>query len=255
MKVVIIENESLAAEKLTKMLLSYDQQIEVEAVIPSVEEAVDWFQKHPEPDLLLVDIRIDDGLSFEIFQKVPVKSPVIFTTAYDQYAIRAFQVHSIDYLLKPVKYEDLANSLDKLHELKNTFLQPAPQVKMDELMELIRGKKDTYKSRFLVRTGSRITAVKTEEIAYIYTHHKLNQLVTRDGKKYPVDYSLDDLSMMLDPKLFFRVNRQLITQIDAAIGIHPLFKGRIRLDLHPPLDAEVIISSKRAPAFKDWLDK
>lgn len=255
MRVVIIEDELFAAEKLRKMLLIYDSQIQVETIISSVEEAVDWLQTQPEPELLLVDIRIDDGLSFEIFQKVPVKCPVIFTTAYDQYAIQAFQVHSIDYLLKPVQQEKLTASLNKLKELKSNYQQPPKQVNMQEFLSLIREEKETYKSRFLVRLSQKIMAVKTEEIAYIYTHHKLNQLVTHDGKKYPVDYSLDELSTMLDPELFFRANRQLIIHIDAAAEIHPLFKGRIRLELNPPLDEKMIISSKRAPAFKEWLDK
>lgn len=255
MRVVIIEDEFLAAEKLRKMLSTYDAQIQVEVVISSVEEAVSWLQTHPEPELLLVDIRIDDGLSFEIFKKVHVKSPVIFTTAYDQYAIQAFQVHSIDYLLKPVKYDALAKSLDKLKELKKEFPETNPDDKMEALMQFIRNEKETYKSRFMVKTGNKIRAVKTTEIAYFYTHYKLNQLVTRDGKKYPVDYSLDELMMLLDPGLFFRVNRQLITHIDAAVEIQPLFKGRIKIALNPPLDEEVIISSKRAPDFKEWLDK
>ncbi|MFT2009831.1 LytR/AlgR family response regulator transcription factor [Pontibacter sp. 13R65] len=255
MKVVILEDESLAAEKLSKMLLTYDNQIQVLTTLTSVEDAVEWLQANPSPDLLLVDIHLDDGLSFEIFQQVKVQSPVIFTTAYDQYAIRAFQVHSIDYLLKPVQYEKLAQSLDKLKNLQESFQEPAPQLHIEEIVKLLRADNNTYKSRFLVKAGNRIRAIKTTEIAYIYADQKLNLLVTHDGHKYPLDYSLDDLNLMLDPQYFFRVNRQLITHIDSAVEIHPYFKGRLKLELQPALDMEVIISSERTPLFKAWLDK
>src|SRR5690606_33200105 len=147
----------------------------------------------------------------EIFQQVKVQSPVIFTTAYDQYAIRAFQVHSIDYLLKPVQYDKLAQSLDKLRALQENYQEPAPQLNLEELVKLLKAGQATYKTRFLVKAGNRIRAVKTTEIAYIYADQKLNLLVTHDGQKYPLDYSLDDLNLMLDPQYFFRVNRQLIT--------------------------------------------
>jgi DNA-binding LytR/AlgR family response regulator len=255
MRVVIIEDEALAVEKLTKLLQIYDKQLQVEATLTSVDEAVAWLRMHPSPDLLLVDIHLDDGLCFEIFKKVTVESPVIFTTAYDQYAIKAFQVHSVDYLLKPVQYERLAHSLDKFKALQEKFQPSVPQVRLDELAKLIHVDRNTYKSRFLVKAGARIRAVKSDEIAYIYTEQKTNLLVSQNGLRYPVDYSLDDLSLMLDPDLFFRVNRQLIIHIDSAVEIHPYFKGRLKLELHPPLDMEIIISSDRTPLFKVWLDK
>ena len=254
MRVVIIEDEALAAEKITHMLVTYDPHILVAATLSSVSQAIAWLQQHPAPDLLLVDIHLEDGLCFEIFQQVTLTCPVIFTTAYDQYAIRAFQVHSIDYLLKPVQYEKLAHSINKLRGIQQAF-QPPQEAGLAELAKLITAGTAAYKSRFLVKAGARIRAVKTTEIAYIYADQKLNLLITHDGQKYPLDYSLDDLSLMLDPKFFFRVNRQLITHIDSAIEIHPYFKGRLKLALHPPLDTEVIISSERTPLFKAWLDK
>ncbi|ALJ01722.1 LytR/AlgR family response regulator transcription factor [Rufibacter tibetensis] len=255
MRVVIIEDEALAVEKLTKMLLSYDKQLQVEATLTSVDEAVAWLQTHPAPDLLLVDIHLEDGLCFEIFKKVTVDSPVIFTTAYDQYAIKAFQVHSVDYLLKPIQYEKLAQSLDKFKALQARFHPPVPQLRLDDLAKLINADRNTYKSRFLVKAGARIRAIKSDEIAYIFTEQKTNLLVTRDGLRYPVDYSLDELCLMLDTNLFFRVNRQLVIHIDSAAEIHPYFKGRLKLGLYPPLDMEVIISSDRTPLFKEWLGK
>lgn len=255
MKLVIIEDEVPAAEKLTKMLLNYDRKLQVEAVLTSVESAVTWLRDHPAPDLLLVDIHIGDGLCFEIFRRTAVNSPVIFTTAYDQYALKAFQVYSIDYLLKPVQYDKLVKSLEKLKTLKEAYLETNVETRLDEVLRLVSNASDSYKSRFLVRTGSRIKVVKTDEIAYIYADQKLNLLVTRDEKKYPVDYSLDELTVMLDPKLFFRVNRQLIIHIDAAAEIHPYFKGRLKLKLNPSLDARIIVSSERTPLFKAWLNQ
>jgi two-component system, LytTR family, response regulator LytT len=256
MQVVIIEDEALAAEKLTAMLAAFDRHIQVAATLPSVEQAVVWLQQHPAPDLVLADIHLEDGLCFEIFQQVTLTCPVIFTTAYDQYAIRAFQVHSIDYLLKPVQFDKLAHSLNKLKGLQEHFQDTGPQqARLADLVRVLKPGADAYKSRFLVKAGSRIRAVKTNDIAYIYADQKLNLLVTHDGQKYPVDFSLDDLTLMLDPMLFFRVNRRLITHIDAATEIHPYFKGRLKLALHPPLDMEVIISSERTPSFKAWLDK
>lgn len=261
MKIVIIEDESLAAEKLNKLLLRYDAQLQVEAVLSSVESAVTWLQEHPPPDLLLVDIHIGDGLCFEIFRQVKLKSPVIFTTAYDQYALKAFQVHSIDYLLKPVQYDALVKSLEKLKSLKEAYRDEHLAARLDEVLEIVsKGSgentgSEPYKSRFMVRSGSRIKAVKTEDIAYIYADQKLNMLVTADGRKYPVDYSLDELGLLLQPRLFFRVNRQLIIHIDAAEEIHPYFKGRLKLKLRPPLDAKVVVSSERTPLFKAWLNQ
>ena len=255
MKVVIIEDEALAAEKLAKMLHTYDPELQVEARLGSVEGAVEWLQNNPAPDLLFVDIHLEDGLCFEIFKEVEVKAPVIFTTAYDQYAIKAFQVNSIDYLLKPVQYEKLANSLNKLKSLQENLQPTTPPLRLEELAKLMNATASSYKSRFLVKSGARIRAVKIDEIAYFFVDQKLNLLVTRDGQKYPVDYTLDDLMNLLDPDLFFRVNRQLIVHIDAAMEIHPHFKGRLRLELDPPIDAEVVISSERTPAFKAWLDK
>ncbi|MDN3670514.1 LytTR family DNA-binding domain-containing protein [Echinicola jeungdonensis] len=255
MKVLIVEDESLAAEKLAKMLKQYDDKIEVLDNLTSIKETVDWLASNPAPDLMMLDIRIDDGLSFEIFHQSQVECPVIFTTAYDQYAIRAFKVHSIDYLLKPIQYEKLAFSLDKLKNLKATYKSSSPGIDLDRLMDALQEKQNQYKSRFLVKAGNKIRTVKTTDIAYIYTDRKLNLLVTTAGDKYPLDQSLDELVQVLDPEVFFRANRQLILHIDAVSEIHPYFKGRVKLELKPALDTEIIISSEKTPSFKSWLDR
>ncbi|GAB3647113.1 LytTR family DNA-binding domain-containing protein [Echinicola sediminis] len=255
MRILIIEDESLAAEKLSQMLKRYDEEMEVLANLTSIVDSVKWLRENPAPDLIMMDIRIDDGLCFEIFQQVEVTSPVIFTTAYDQYAIKAFQVHSIDYLLKPVHYDKLEKSLDKLKKLQSNFKSDVPQLDVDVLLQALEEKRPEYKSRFMVKAGTKIRSVKTEQIAYIFTDRKLNLLVTNSGDKYPLDQSLDELIQVLDPSLFFRANRQLILHIDAVSEIHPYFKGRVKLALTPPLDTEIVISSEKTPAFKAWLDQ
>ncbi len=254
MKVLIIEDEPLAAEKLGKLLHEYSNAIQVLATLASVETAVEWLSENPLPDLILSDIHLADGLCFDIFKKVEVKCPVIFCTAYEEYALKAFQYHSIDYLLKPVKFDALAQSLRKLKEMQGLAKQ-VPETKLDDIISIIRNREGNYKSRFMVKLGTKIKAIKTEDIAYFYSRDKLNLLVTRDGHNYPVDYSLEDLIQMLNPTHFFHVNRNLIIHIDAAKEIHPYFKGRIKLVLEPKLDEEVIISSQRTPLFKTWLDQ
>ena len=255
MKVLIIEDEALAAERLGKLLYEYNLAIQVLAVIPSVEAAVKWLQEHDLPDLLLLDIHLSDGLCFDIFKQVTVKCPVIFTTAYDQYALEAFQVHSIDYLLKPVQFSKLAQSLDKMQEMRRT-LGPAPsEIPINDLMKLIRSQEGSYKSRFMVKIGAKIKAIKTSDIAYFFSSNKLTLLITRENQKFPVDYALDDLIQLLDPSHFFHINRKLIISFDAAKEIHPYFKGRLKLVLTPPLEEDIVISSEKTPAFKSWLDQ
>jgi two-component system, LytTR family, response regulator LytT len=255
MKVLIIEDEALAAERLGKLLYEYNPAIQVLAVIPSVEAAVKWLQEHDLPDLLLLDIHLADGLCFDIFKQVTVKCPVIFTTAYDQYALEAFQVHSIDYLLKPVQFSKLAQSLDKMQERRRT-LGPAPaEIPINDLMKLIRSQEGSYKSRFMVKIGAKIKAIKTSDIAYFFSSNKLTLLITRENQKFPVDYALDDLIQLLDPSHFFHINRKLIISFDAAKEIHPYFKGRLKLVLTPPLEEDIVISSEKTPAFKSWLDQ
>ncbi|WP_207534164.1 LytR/AlgR family response regulator transcription factor [Desertivirga arenae] len=254
MRVLIFEDEPLAAERLVKLLNEYNREVQVMAIIPSVEEAAEWLLANVLPDLILTDIHLADGLCFDIFKKAKVKCPVIFCTAYEEYALKAFQYHSIDYLLKPVKYSMLEQSLQKLEEMKGSA-RPLTEPKIDGFISMMNARNITYKSRFMVKLGAKIKAIKVEEIAYFYSHDKLNLLVTRDGYQYPVDYSLEELIQLLDPTWFFHVNRKLIIHIDSAKEIHPYFKGRLKLVLEPGLNEEVIVSSQRTPLFKAWLDQ
>lgn len=252
MNVVILEDETLAADKLEKALADISPEIRVVQRLKSVDSAVEWFSANQAPDLILSDIRLLDGLSFEIFGKVKVDSPVIFTTAYEQYAIRAFEVNSIDYLLKPVEKEKLQASLSKI---KSTPKPQPPLFDYQEIIQLLKSQKPAYKSRFMVRIGQKIIAIPAEKISYFFSENKLSYIVTADGKKYPMDQSLEELADILDPQRFFRANRQFIITFESIGEIHPYFKGRIKLVLNPKIEEEVIISSDRTPEFKRWIDQ
>ncbi len=254
MKVLIIEDEELAAKKLSKMLREIDASIELIETLSSVKESLTWFKKHDSPDLIFTDIQLGDGLSFDIFENQEIKCPIIFTTAYDQYAIKAFEVNSIDYLLKPVQKDKIRASIEKYEEKKRAWSQEENSLDVKSLLEAINEAKNNYKSRFLVKLGNKIHAVKTEEIAYFYSDNKLTFLVSKKGNKYPIDLSLDDILQQLNPELFFRINRKYIIHLDAASEIKPYFKGRLIISLKPAIDDEVVISADKTPAFKAWLD-
>ncbi len=255
MDVLIIEDEPLAATKLAEMLADCNETFKVVATLSSIESSVAWLQTHQHPVLIFSDIEIADGLSFDIFRQVEVKCPIIFTTAYDQYAIEAFEVNSIDYLLKPIKPKKLHQSLEKFQQMQSNFAQQNLQTKLEELTALVKGGETMYKSRFLVKNGQRIQAIKVAQIAYFYSQDKLTLLMTHEGQKFPVDYSLDELANLLDPVQFFKLNRKVIAHIDSTHTIHPYFKGRLKVELAPPFEEEVIISAERTPLFKVWLDQ
>jgi two-component system response regulator LytT len=255
MKVLILEDEKLASDKLEKALLEIEPEAQIQARLKTISAAVDWLKNNPHPDLILSDIRLLDGLCFEIFQQVEVQKPVIFTTAYDQYALKAFEVNSIDYLLKPIKKEKLKQSLDKL---RNLALKPSSlPVDYQEVLKLLKSSSSSsdYKSRFMVRLGQKIIALPADKIAYFFSENKLTYIVTKEGKRYPIDQPLDELIDLLDPRTFFKINRQYIITFESIAEIHPYFKGRIKLLLQPKADEEVVISSERTPEFKKWIDQ
>lgn len=251
MKVLILEDETLASEKLQNTLLELEPAWTVLAILKSNAAATEWLTQNATPDVIFSDIRLLDGLCFETFEKVKVKCPVIFTTAYDQYAIRAFAVNSIDYLLKPVEADKLRASIDKLKELP----KPVPVPDYNEVIRLLKSPQTTYKTRFMVRLGQKIIAIPTDKIAYFFSENKLTYIISQDGKKLPVDQTLDELTDLLDPVKFFRANRQFIVTFESIAEIHPYFKGRIKLSLQPKTDEEVVISSDRTPEFKRWIDQ
>ncbi len=254
MKVLILEDEKLASEKLENTLKEIEPEANVVAHLQTISSAVAWLSTHPHPDLIFSDIRLLDGLCFEIFDKVKVRVPVIFTTAYDQYAIKAFEVNSIDYLLKPVQQEKLRASLTKFRSLNATPAQPA--FDYQEVLKLLKAPPQAiYKSRFMVRLGQKIIALPAEKIAYFYSENKLTYIVSTENKRYPVDQPLDEIIDVLDPRTFFRINRQFIVTFGSIAEIHPYFKGRVKLTLNPRAEDEVIISAERTPEFKKWIDQ
>jgi DNA-binding LytR/AlgR family response regulator len=247
---LIIEDEQPAALRLEKLIKRLDREIEILAILDTVESAVRWFKSHNPPDLLLLDIQLGDGLSFDIFTNTKIESYVIFTTAYDEYAIRAFELNSIDYLLKPVSEERLAQSLSKFRK----FQSHGQNISIRQLMESI-GKRDNFKKRFVVIIAGKIKVVETSDVAFFYSSEKNTFLCSMERKHYPVEFSLDHLESMIDPEIFFRVNRKYIVQYRSISKIDILSKSRIRIETVPPADEEILISTARTSEFRGWLER
>jgi two-component system response regulator LytT len=257
MKVIIIEDEALAARQLKTMVQDCDETIEILAVLDSVEASVAWLSTHSAPDLLLMDIELVDGQSFEIFNQIEIKSPVIFTTAYNEYAIQAFRVNSIDYLLKPIDEDALRRSLAKFQELKKIYgtTQDNP-LDIDGLLHLIKQTQhgpSEYRDRFLLKQGARLIPIELHEIAYFYSQERLSFVKTWDDRAFIIDYTLDELECLLNPKHFFRANRQFILCPKAVDKIHLHFNSRLKIDLRPPTEEEVFISRDKSSEFRNWM--
>jgi DNA-binding LytR/AlgR family response regulator len=259
MNVVIIEDERLTAQRLVSLVEKYDPSINVLARITSVVEALSWFETHPitSVDLIFMDIHLEDGDSFQIISKLDLRIPIIFTTAFDGYMIKAFKVNSIDYLLKPVNYDELAAALNKFRSLRSNSNQSEPtQVDIKRLIAQLGHQNDPrFKDRFMVTVGTRIRSIKTDGIAYFYLEEKTVLLVTKEGTILPIDYSLDKLMQVLDPRQFFRISRQFIVSLNSIQLVHTISGGKLKLDLDPKSKHEVAVSGDRASDFKDWLGK
>ncbi|GAB3886378.1 LytR/AlgR family response regulator transcription factor [Spirosoma agri] len=259
MNVVIIEDENLTAKRLESLLNKYDPTINVLAQIPSVAEAVAWLGRSDRPaiDLVFMDIHLEDDLGFRIFEQANLTTPVIFTTAYDEYMIQAFKVNSIDYLLKPINYDELVAAIEKFKALKKQFGQASPPAPdLDTLLNLIGKSTQTdYKDRFMITVGSKIRSISTHDIAFFYLEEKIVFLVTKDGLNLPVDYSLDKLTQLLNPRQFFRISRQFLVSLPAIQTIHTFSAGKLKIDLTPKSKHEVFVSGDRMTEFKEWLGK
>jgi len=256
MKVLIIEDESATARRLQKLLLEIDPDAEVLAIHESIAQTVTWLSKHGEPDLMFMDINLSDGLSFGVFEEIEVNCPVIFTTAYDQYAIQAFKVNSIDYLLKPVNKENLAESLRKFNKLQHASKENTITIEKLDIAKLARAlgiQKPDYMKRLVVRYGEVIKAIEIKDVAYFYSDEKIVFMSLKEGKTYPVDFTLDHLEMRLDPELFFRINRKFLINYHAIGKMISYSKSRIKITLDPPCELEAISSTERSGDFKEWL--
>jgi len=253
-KAVIIEDEQLIAKELANKIADLADDITIVEILPSLKTARKWFMQNAEPDLLFMDIQLSDGVSFELFDHFTLKCPVIFTTAYDEYAIRAFKVNGIDYLLKPIDTTDLQNAIEKYRNLlsgKTNF-----PVDMQQLMAtLATPQASLYKEKFIVNVRNNWIPVDTLDIA-CFMRDNLNYLYTFAGDKYILDYTtLEDIEELLDPKLFYRANRQSIIHINAIQSVKPHENQKLSVFLKAPLKMEVDISREKAPAFKKWFDR
>lgn len=252
MRILIIEDEDLAAWGLISKLQQLDPATEVLATLDTVKSAVEWFKTNPAPDLAFFDIQLADGLSFEIFEQVKVPCPIIFTTAYDAYALRAFKVNSVDYLLKPVSPEDLAQAFSKLRQLRGAATLDAGTIQ--QMMQMLKPRQ--YKTRFMVKVGDHLTAVAAEEVDYFFGENKIVWLRHQNGRKYPVEYTLEQLEEMLDPQHFFRLNRQYIAAIGVIKDVVTYSNSRLKVTLKDPMSTDdVLISREKVEAFKLWFGK
>lgn len=248
MKVVIVEDERLAAERLVTLLRQYDPSIEVLACLESIEETVRYLKEEAPPDLLFLDIHLSDGDSFEIFKQVNYQRPVIFTTAYDQYALEAFSIFSIGYILKPVTREALASALNKLRSLPGGFSPEFRQL-------TTRPAETRYKKRFLGKVGQRLFFIPADQVAFFQADNKIVYLADKEGNRYVVEYTMDQLCTMLDPEQFFRLNRSFIVSIHAIRQVKPWYNSRLKLSLSGQQPGEeIVVSRDRVAKFRLWAE-
>jgi DNA-binding LytR/AlgR family response regulator len=258
MNTLLIEDERLAATHLQNLLRKHPA-VQVVAVVPSVAAGIEWLRSHPTPDLIFADIQLEDGLCFEIFDAVPVRAPLIFTTSFNEYALKAFQLLSVDYLLKPIQAKDLARALEKYAYWLPQAPSPVPDgeaqlLQMQQLLAQFAPTLPSYRQRFLITAGEQLLPVAVEDIAYFYTLHEVVYLVRHDGRKFTLEHNLEKLESLLDPARFFRLNRQYLASLKAIDKIHSHFLGKLKLELLPARPDEVLVSRERAPLFKRWLE-
>ncbi len=250
MKVVIIEDEKPAARRLSRMLNELD--IEPLTMLHSVEEAVNWFSNHEHPDLLLLDIQLSDGLSFEIFEEIDVKSAIIFTTAYDEYALKAFKLNSIDYLLKPIDSDELAYAISKFKEFQLGESQSG--IDLEQLKLLVAPSQKNYKKRFTVKIGQHLKMISVDAIECFFSENKATHIHTIDNRSYLLENTLDHLEDTLQPETFFRVNRKFVVNINAIKDMIAYSNSRLKLQLQTYNESEIIVSRERVKDFKNWLE-
>lgn len=250
-RILIIEDEQSAYDNLTHILNQLDDEFVVVDWLQSVEQSIHWFETHAEPDLLFLDIQLSDDLSFKLFERVEIKAPIIFTTAFNEFAIRAFEVNSIDYLLKPLSYEKVEKAILKYHNRKGG--NPIQYQNLLADLQSLEEKK-TYKERFLINSADELIVVNCTEVAYFYRDHS-TYLVLKNGKKFPINYSLEKLEELIDPKRYYRLNRQVFASLDSIAKITLWYNGKLKITLSPKLDLDVFVSREKSSNFKNWIDK
>jgi two-component system LytT family response regulator len=248
MNIVIIEDEQLAAEKLERYLLKYNAEINILTILTSIYEAVNWFENHSNYDVVFMDIQLTDGLSFEIFNQTKINKPVIFATAFDEYAVDAFKVNSIDYVLKPITFTDISKAMNKLKLMQTIFSAET----VFNIVEIVQQKKE--KDRFLVRLGNHIHSIKTTEIALFFAEGRIVYLVTKENKKFIIDFKLEDVQNVLKAASFFRVNRSFIININYIKDVLVYSNSRLKVTPKITIDKEIIVSREKVNTFKTWLE-
>ncbi|TND08733.1 MAG: LytTR family two component transcriptional regulator [Bacteroidetes bacterium] len=253
MNILIVEDEAPAARRLQKMVSELEPAAVFAGHTDGIRSTVCWLETNVAPDLVLMDIQLSDGISFEIFNRTTISSPVIFTTAYDEYAVRAFKVNSIDYLLKPVDKTELRRSFDRFRERRAPV--PGSQDLFRKLVNEMQTGKPVFKTRFLVSKGPDLFPVESSQAAFFHTEERVVFMHTHDGKRYIIEHTLDELESLLDPAVFCRANRQFILSASCVRSMQAGFNGKIKAFVHPQPPEEIIVSRERAVAFKEWLNR
>jgi DNA-binding LytR/AlgR family response regulator len=263
LKILIIEDEEIIAHRLVQLLDQIEVDYQLCGIIGSVQGTIAWLTENEHPDLIFADIQLSDGNSFTIFKAVEVKSKIIFTTSYDEFALDAFKVNSIDYLLKPITAKKLKNSFAKLEEMTLAFANnesdedigtESDQDKISSLLDYLDHKDKGFRNRFLIKMGNSYKSITAKEIAYFYVSNKTTYLKTFSKKKYSLDTPLDELDKELNSKLFFRINRQMIININSIHEIHTFFNSRLLLNIEPPFDEDVLVTRSNIAQFKEWMN-
>jgi len=253
MKVLIIEDEPQAAQRLEKLIRTLEPEATLLGKLDSIKNSVSWLTGNEPPDLIFMDIQLADGISFKIFEQCTVKSPVIFTTAYDEYALKAFKVNSIDYVLKPIEESELRTAIQKYKSLV-LALTAAPDKMLESINQAMKMLTKKFKERFVVKVGEHLRSIETREISFFFSLEKMTFAQSKDGLKHILDFTLDELEALLDPSGFFRVNRKYIVSVDAIQDMISYTNSRVKLVLEASDDTDVIVARERVQEFKDWLD-
>jgi DNA-binding LytR/AlgR family response regulator len=251
MNILIVEDEQIATDRLIRLLQNIDPDIKIVGQVDSIKSTVKWLAAHPTPDLAFFDIQLADGISFKVFEQTEVTCPIIFTTAYDQYAIQAFKVNSIDYLLKPLVEKDLEGALLKFESTKNK-----PAIDASQLLQLLGQKESVkYKERFVIKVGDHLKSVLTQEVELFYSQDRTTYLLSKSNQKYILDYTLDQIEELINPGSFFRISRKYIVHIDNIADIISYSNSRLKLSLTNYQSDDLVISRERVSEFKKWLDR
>lgn len=253
-KAIIIEDEIPAARLLYSMLKNKRAEWDIEVVPGSIEEAVEWFKVNPQPDLLFLDIQLSDGNSFELLSKIQPQSAIIFTTAYDEYAIRAFSVNSIDYILKPIDEQRLSEAISKYESLKKEIQPADSQSYLETILECLSSRNKKFRTRFLISGVDKLWTLQVDNIAYFYSENRVTFAVTHKAEEHIIDLTLDKLMEQLDPDKFFKANRQTIIGIESIKKIEPYFNNKVVVSVNPPAKEKITISKEKIPLFKLWLN-